>query len=289
MTSAFPYPLATTDWLGANLDQADLRVVDASWRMPGNPAAISDHRKRRIPGSVFFDLDAIADQSSGLPHMLPSPARFAEAAGALGISDGDRVLIYDDAGVFSAARVWWTFRAMGHERASVLDGGLPKWLREGRTTDFGEAGRANAAYGLRALRSLARQSADVRAALQSHSAVVLDARPSSRFSGDAPEPRAGLRSGHMPGARNLPHGLLLTEEGTMKPADRLREVFTSRGVNDATPVIATCGSGVTAAVIALALEVIGHGDTGLYDGSWAEWGRVANDPDLYPVSSSAHD
>lgn len=287
MKTEFPYPLVTTHWLGANLKEPDIRVVDASWRMPGSAPAVADVRKRRIPGAVHFDLDAIADQSSGLPHMLPSQDSFAYAAGKLGVSDADRVVIYDDAGVFSAARVWWTFRAMGHDRVSVLDGGLPKWLREDRAIVAGDEVMTEVAYRPRRPRPLALDHDAVRAALLRKEAVILDARPAARFSGDAPEPRAGLRRGHMPGARSLPHSLLLTEDGTMKPADQLRSQFAARGVGAQTPVIATCGSGVTAAVIALALEVIGQGDNGLYDGSWTEWGRETNDPVRFPVAGGA--
>lgn len=289
MRTAFPYPLAPTGWLAANLGEPDIRVIDASWRMPGGAPAVEEHRNRRIPGAVFFDLDEIADHSSGLPHMLPSPAQFAEAAGALGISARDRVVVYDDAGVFSAARVWWTFRAMGHERVSVLDGGLPQWLREGRAVSAGAALPEKAAYRAGAPRALARNHDDVRGALKSKAAIVLDARPAARFLGQAPEPRPALRRGHMPGAVNLPHSMLLTEDGGMKPAEELRAIFAARGVSDATPVIATCGSGVTAAVIALALEVIGHTDAGLYDGSWTEWGRETNDPSSFAVAAGVND
>lgn len=285
MTIDFPYPLVTTDWLGAALSATDVRVIDASWRMPGAAPAFDDHKKRRIPGAVFFDLDAIADHSTGLPHMLPHQDVFAAAAGRLGVTETDRVVIYDDIGVFSAARVWWTFRVMGHDRVSVLDGGLPKWLREGRPMIADGANVDEARYQPRPSRRPVRDHDAVRAALQSKRTVILDARPAARFTGDAPEPRVGLRRGHMPGARSLPHSLLLTDEGTMKSADELRALFAARAVTHDTPVIATCGSGVTAAVIALALEVLGHAEAGLYDGSWTEWGREMNDPSRFPVTS----
>jgi thiosulfate/3-mercaptopyruvate sulfurtransferase len=289
MSEDLPSPLVTIEWLAANLQEADVRVIDASWRMPGNPPAIDGYRKRRIPGATYFDLDEIADHSSGLPHMLPSPQRFAEAVGGMGVSDADRVVVYDDTGVFSAARVWWTFRAMGHERVAVLDGGLPKWLREGRPVEGGYATENEARYRTPKTRRLARTSGDVRAALSAKSAVVLDARPAARFSGDAAEPRPGLRRGHMPGAVSLPHSLLLADDGTMKPPEELRALFAARGVKKETAVIATCGSGVTAAVIALALEVIGATDIGLYDGSWTEWGRETNDAGLFPVAAGVDD
>lgn len=278
-----PYPLVSTEWLSANIGAADLRIVDASWRMPGNPPARIDFAQRRIPGAVFFDLDEVSDQTTGLPHMLPSPASFAEAAGALGISAGDRLVIYDDAGIFSAARVWWTFRALGHDRVSVLDGGLPKWRREGRAVEAGYPSPAPSRYSGGAGPKLARTHADVRAALGDAASLIFDARPAPRFLAEAPEPRPGLRRGHMPGARNIPHTSVLTADGTMRAPDELRAIFAAEGYSDGRPVIATCGSGVTAAVLALALERIGAGDVGLYDGSWAEWGRETNDPGHFPV------
>jgi thiosulfate/3-mercaptopyruvate sulfurtransferase len=286
MTAFFPYPLAATGWLGDHVDEPDIRVVDASWRMPGNPPAIEEYRQRHIPGASFFDLDDVADRSNDLPHMLPTRNVFADWAGSNGIAASDRVVIYDDAGIFSAARVWWTFRAMGHGAVTVLDGGLPKWLREGRATEAGATRSAGVAYHPAAPRRLSRDHEDVRNALKAESAVVLDARPPARFIGVAPEPRPGLRRGHMPGARNLPHSLLLAEDGTMKPPQELRALFAKRGVDLETPVITTCGSGVTAAVIALALEVIGHANTGLYDGSWTEWGRETNDPSRFPIATA---
>ncbi|MDZ7627524.1 MAG: 3-mercaptopyruvate sulfurtransferase [Parvularculaceae bacterium] len=288
MTPDFPYPLVSTDWLGHALGADDLKIVDASWRLPGNPPARADHRQRRIPGAVFFDLDAVADHATELPHMLPSQADFSAAAGALGIEPIDRVVVYDDTGIFSAARVWWTFRAFGHDRVSVLDGGLPKWLREARATEAGEASLLAVRYEQSGSRSLARTHENVRQALTRQSAIVLDARPAARFSADAPEPRIGLRRGHMPGAQNLPHSLLLSEDGTMKSGEALTALLAERNITLKTPVIATCGSGVTAAVIALALEHLGHGDVGLYDGSWTEWGRETNDVALFPVTAGAN-
>lgn len=287
MDAAFPYPLASTDWLAANLNAGGLRVVDASWRMPGNPPARHDHLQRRIPGAVFFDLDEIADCATDLPHMLPEPEAFAAEVGALGIAAQDRVIVYDDIGVFSAARVWWTFRAMGHDDVSVLDGGLPKWLREGRPADTGEAQPSPVDYSIKSSRALGRSHNDVRRAIEGRSPVILDARPAARFAGEAPEPRPGLRRGHMPGAKSLPHSTLLSADGTMSPVEDLNRFFFARGVGPETPVIATCGSGVTAAVIALALERIGHRRHGLYDGAWTEWGREENDPQVFEVVTGA--
>ena len=285
--NALPYPLVSANWLAANLRATDIRVVDASWRMPGNPPARTEHLKRRIPGAVFFDLDEIADKASGLPHMLPSPERFSEAVGALGIASDHRVIIYDDAGIFSAARVWWTFRALGHDQVSVLDGGLPKWLREGGAVETGEATPSGVRYGAASDRKLSRNHDDVRAALRDATSIVVDARPAPRFDAEAPEPRPGLRRGHMPGARNIPHASVLTGDGTMKRPDDLRAIFEAEGYSPERPVIATCGSGVTAAVLALALEVIGASQVGLYDGSWTEWGRETNDAVRFPVEGAA--
>lgn len=279
----FPYPIASTEWLVDQLGANDLKIIDASWRMPGAPPAIDDHAQRRIPGSVFFDIDEIADRSTALPHMLPSADEFARRTGALGISERDRVIVYDDAGLFSAARVWWTFRALGHDRVSVLDGGLPKWLREKRQVESSIATPAEVQYRLKAPRPLVRNAADVRAVLAEGAGVVLDARPAQRFTGEIAEPRQGLRSGHMPGAVSLPHSRLLTETGELRPLHELAALFRERGVHTDTEVVTTCGSGVTAAVLFLALERLGHQRHALYDGSWTEWGAQSNDPDLFPV------
>lgn len=281
----FPYPLATTDWLAAHLFDDDIKIVDASWRMPGNPPARLDHEKRRIPGAAFFDIDEVADRSTGLPHMHPTADEFAKAAGAMGISQKDRVIIYDDAGIFSAARAWWTFHAMGHETVAVLDGGLPKWLAEKRPIETGAAAPKSVPYSVGAPKRLARSANDVRAFLKKSAGVVLDARPAARFAGEAPEPRPGLRRGHMPGAVSFPHSLLIAETGEMKPLHELAKLFHDRGVHAETDVITTCGSGVTAAVLALALERLGHRRHALYDGSWTEWGAETNDLDLFPVTT----
>lgn len=280
----FPYPLITTERLADMLSDPLLRIVDGSWRMPGNPPAQEEHERRRIPGSVFFDLDAIADRTTGLPHMLPSSDEFAAAVGALGISRDSRVVVYDDQGIFSAARVWWTFRAMGHRDVSTVDGGLPKWLKEGRPTEQGRAAPVAVLYAPAKSAGLARTAAEVREFLNKEVGVVLDARPAARFSGEAAEPRPNLRRGHMPGAVSLPHSLLLTETSELKPLDVLAKLFRARGVHTETEVVSSCGSGVTAAVVSLALERLGHRRHALYDGSWAEWGAETNDPALFPAT-----
>ncbi len=283
----FPYPLVSTDWLADALNAPNVKVVDASWRMPGIPPARLDHEKRRIPGAVFFDIDEIADHSTSLPHMLPPVETFADAVGSLGIGASDRIIVYDDAGLFSAARVWWTFRTLGHERVSVLDGGLPKWRRENRPMAAGKATVEPVAYQIAQLRGYSRSADDVLGMLKNGGGIVLDARPAPRFLGEAAEPRQGLRSGHMPGAVNLPHGLLLTDEGALRPLHELARLFHDRGVHAETHVITSCGSGVTAAVLSLALERLGHRSHGLYDGSWTEWGAASNDPDRFPVETGS--
>ena len=282
--SGLPSPLVSTDWLAENLSA--VKIIDASWRMPGAGDAREDYDQRHIAGAVFFDIDDIADKTTDLPHMLPTPDRFAAAVGAMGISNDDTVIVYDDQGIFSAPRVWWTFRAMGHGPVSVLDGGLKKWLAEGRDL-IGAAPVVQPANYVSSPASHLVRSADlIRSAIVSDcDAQIVDARSADRFLGQAPEPRAGLISGAMPGAKNTPFNLLISEDGTLKAPDALRNVFTAAGVDLGAPAIATCGSGVTAAVIALALESLGHKDWSLYDGSWAEWGKEENDRAAYPVIS----
>ena len=254
--------------------------------MPGAGDAREDYDQRHIAGAVFFDIDDIADKTTDLPHMLPTPDRFAAAVGAMGISNDDTVIVYDDQGIFSAPRVWWTFRAMGHGPVSVLDGGLKKWLAEGRDLT-GAAPVVQPANYVSSPASRLVRSADLirRAIVSDADAQIVDARSADRFLGRAPEPRAGLISGAMPGAKNTPFNLLIDEDGTLKAPDALQNVFTAAGVDLGAPAIATCGSGVTAAVIALALESLGHKDWSLYDASWAEWGKEENDRAAYPVIS----
>lgn len=280
-------PLVSTDWLGQNLDAADLKIINGSWRMPGNGAAIENYHKHHIPHAVFFDIDAIADQNTDLPHMLPSPAQFEMAMGALGIRETDRVVVYDEKGIFSAARVWWTLRAMGHATVAVLDGGLPAWLHEGRPVTTEHTVVTPTAYRAAPVQARCAASDDVHRALADQSASIVDARPADRFDGTAPEPRAGLRSGHMPGARNLPFPQLLTEDGKFRPAAEIRHLFESSGLDLSQPIITSCGSGVTAAILSLALEVIGKHDHAVYDGSWADWGDERHDDATYPVATNS--
>jgi thiosulfate/3-mercaptopyruvate sulfurtransferase len=264
--------VVSTDWLAAHLDDPDIRVVDGSWHMPQakrDPAR--EFAEAHLPGAVFFDVDGIADRSSGLPHMLPSPDVFAKAVGALGIGDGDRVIVYDSRGVVSAARVWWTFRVFGHDAVAVLDGGLPKWRAEGRPLASGPAAPAPRTFRARFRPELVRDVAQVKANLDTRREQILDARSRGRFAGIEPEPRAGLRGGHMPGSLNLPYDDLHAPDGTLRPPAELREAFAAAKVDLARPVVTTCGSGITASVLALALHRIGCPDAAVYDGSWTEW------------------
>ena len=266
-------PLVTTDWLAAHLADPDVRVVDGSWHLPHlkrDPRA--EFAAAHVPGAVFFDIDAISDHSTSLPHMLPAAEEFARAVGALGIGTGDRVVVYDSRGVASAARVWWTFRAFGHDAVTVLDGGLPKWRAEGRPVETGDAAPKARSFTARLRPELVRDANAMRANVTSKGEQVLDARSLGRFAGTEPEPRAGLRSGHIPGSRNLPYDQLYRADGTLAPPDELRKKFEASGMDLAKPIVTTCGSGVTASVLALGLARCGRADVAVYDGSWSEWG-----------------
>lgn len=265
-------PLISTQDLAGYLGEADLRVVDASWFIDGRDARAA-WREAHIPKAVFFDIDEVADTSSPLPHMLPTPEKFAQAAGDLGISETDRIVVYDQHGLFSAARAWWSFRAMGALNVQVLDGGLPIWVKEKRPVESGAFAVRPALFQPRRRPALVRGMAQVEDELAVREQVV-DARPAGRFLGEAPEPRQGLRSGHMPGARNLPFGDLLNADGTMKASPELAALFASAGIDPGRPVTATCGSGVTAAIVALALARLGQESAAIYDGAWAEWGAA---------------
>lgn len=264
--------LVSTDWLEERLGDPAVVPVDGSWYLPdANRDGAAEFLERHIPGAAYFDINAVADRSTILPHMLPSPQDFAEAVGALGIGDGMTVVAYDGAGLFAAARVWWTFRAMGAARVALLDGGLPKWLAEGRPVETGPAARAPASFTPRLDPSAARTADDVAAGLDAGAFQVLDARPAARFRGEAPEPRPGLASGHIPGSLNLPSSQVV-KGGRLADDAELRAMFEAAGVDVTKPVVTTCGSGVTAAILALALESVGAKAAGLYDGSWADWG-----------------
>ena len=262
--------LISTDDLARDFGAPDLRIVDASWHLDGRDAR-AEFEQTRIPGAVFFDLDAVSDHTSGLPHMLPTAAGFAKAMGGLGLSATDRIVVYDTVGLFSAARVWWTFRLMGARDVRVLDGGLPLWQAEGRPTEAGAAPpRSPVPFEPVERRGAVADMATVLAAL-SGDAQIVDARPSLRFKGEASEPRVGLRPGHMPGALNLPFKAVLDDTGRLLSAADLRARFAEAGVTFDRPIITSCGSGVTAAILTLALAELGE-ESAVYDGAWAEWG-----------------
>ena len=263
-------PLISTEELAGLLKEPDLRLVDASWFMDGRDARAA-WRETHIPGAVFFDIDAISDTTSVLPHMLPTPEAFARAVSDLGVADTDHVVVYDQQGLFSAARVWWTFRVMGALKVQVLDGGLPKWVAERRPVESGSSPVSGAVFQARYRPSLVRDYEQIGRELGAGD-QVLDARPGGRFRGEAPEPRQGLKSGHMPGARSLPFGEVLNPDGTMKSTAGLSAAFAAAGIDTSRPVTATCGSGVTAAILALALARLGQETGAVYDGAWAEWG-----------------
>jgi thiosulfate/3-mercaptopyruvate sulfurtransferase len=272
--------LTETDELARELDAPDLVIIDASWHMPAeNRNAYEEYLAEHIPGAIFFDIDEIADTKSGLPHMLPPPEKFSSRMRSMGIGDGSRIVVYDSAGLFSAARVWWTFRVMGVDDVSVLNGGLPKWKREGRPLGSGPP-RSRTARHFTARRNLdlVRDVSDIKALLKDRSAEIVDARAADRFAGKAPEPRPGLRSGHIPGSHNLPYAKLLNKDGTFKTGPEIERLFEEAGVDLTKPVVASCGSGITASVLALGLAEIGHRRAAVYDGSWSEWGADQNLP-----------
>ncbi|MEN3973627.1 3-mercaptopyruvate sulfurtransferase [Emcibacter sp. SYSU 3D8] len=278
MTAAID-PLVSTDWLLEHLEQPDLRIVDASWYMPDqnrNPRA--EYAAEHIPGGVFFDIDEVCDLDNPLPHMLPPPEKFASRMRRLGLGDGNRIVVYDGSGLFSAARVWWMFRVFGHEDVSVLDGGLPKWKAEGKPlADLPEMSRERH-FTARINRTMVREADQIMAHLRDGHEQVLDARSPSRFSAQEPEPRPGIRSGHIPGSRNVHYRTLLNDDGTMLGRDDLRRVFIEAGVDLNKGIVTTCGSGITAAILALGLHMLGHRRVSLYDGSWSEWGSRTDLP-----------
>jgi len=266
-------PLVSTQWLADHLTAPDVRIIDASWHLPtDNRDAAAEYQAAHIPGAVFFDIDEIADLESPLPHMLPHPVKFSARMRKLGLGDGGRFIVYDSSGLFSAPRVWWMMRAMGHDDVAVLDGGLPKWIAEGRPVEDLPPPPRERHFTVRYHSALVSDLNDVRRALETGSKQVIDARPAARFRGEEPEPRPGVRSGHMPGAKSLPWRGLLDAGGALLPAESLRRKFEETGVDLGKPVVTTCGSGVSAAVLALALARLGQPGVPVYDGSWAEWG-----------------
>ena len=280
-----PKTLVSTDWLAAHLNDPDLRIIDASWHMPASGRdAKAEYNDAHIPGARFFDIDAISDKRSALPHMAPPVEMFISRMRAMGIGDGHQVVIYDNSDLHSAARVWWIFRLMGKQDVAVLDGGFAKWQAEGRPTEDMPPIMRDRHMTVQRQAGLVRDVTQVAAASKLGDHAIIDARAPERFRGDAPEPRPGLQAGHIPGSRNLPFGRLYNQDGTMKNPDALRAEFEAAGVDLSKPAITTCGSGVTAATLSLALERIGHRNHSLYDGSWTEWGSF---PDLNIATGDA--
>lgn len=273
MSADDPRTLVSTDWLAAHLRDPDLRVLDASWFLPGSGRdAKAEYNAAHIPGARFFDIDEIADLRSALPHMAPPPEKFISRMRAMGVGDGHQVVVYDSMGIFSAARVWWTFRLMGKTDIAVLDGGFPKWQAEGREIEDMPPVIRDRHITVSRQNHLVKDVTQVAQAAKLGTAEIIDARGAPRFRGEVPEPRPGLRSGHIPGAKNVPYTTVLNPDGTLKQGDALRAAFTEAGVDLSKPAITSCGSGVTAAILALALERMGHRNWALYDGSWSEWG-----------------
>ncbi|HVV43040.1 MAG TPA: 3-mercaptopyruvate sulfurtransferase [Nitrobacter sp.] len=280
MSSTTADPLVSTEWLAAHLGDANVKVIDASFKMPGvTPLPIDDFLAAHIPGAVFFDVDAVSDHASSLPHMYPDAAQFARDVGALGISSEDTVVVYDSGGWVAAPRAWWMFLSFGHANVRVLDGGLKKWRAEGRPVESGQASPKPGKFTASFDPAYVRGKGQLVDNLSAHREQVIDARAANRFEGSVAEPRAGLRSGHIPGSRNLPYNDLFdAATGTMKPLDDLRAAFVGAGLDLARPVVTTCGSGVSAAVLTLALYRLGVRGSALYDGSWSEWGLQGGPP-----------
>ncbi len=270
--------LVETAWLEEHLTAPDIAIVDASWYLPDDerdPRA--EYEAAHIPGAVFFDIDEIADTASDLPHMLPDPVKFSSKVRKLGIGDGQKIVIYDGAGLFSAARVWWMFKTMGAPDVAVLNGGLPKWQAEERPVSDRVERRIERHFTARLDHTAVRDSADIEKAINAGDRLIVDARAAPRFKGDAPEPRPGVRPGHIPGSVNLPYGDLLNSDGTLRANDDIAQRFQDAGWQPGTHITTTCGSGVTAAILSLGLAVLGEPKGDLYDGSWADWG---SDPKL---------
>ena len=268
-----PKTLVSTDWLAEHLKDPDLRILDASIYLPGvDRDGRTEYDAVHIPGARFFDIDDVSDGRSDLPHMVPPIDKFMSRVRAMGVGDGHQIVVYDGSGLFSAARVWWLFRIMGQSNIAVLDGGLPKWIAEGREVEDLAPVIRDRHMTVRFQNQMVRDVTQVSSASKLGTSQIVDARAAGRFSGELPEPREGLRSGHIPNSRNVPFTDLLNDDKTMKTLDQTRAIFENAGVDLKRPIITTCGSGVTAAVLGLALERMGHDMWSLYDGSWTEWG-----------------
>jgi len=279
MPLSMPPVLVSTEWLATHMIAPDVRIVDASWYLPqAGRNARAEYDAAHIPDAHFIDIDDLSDPASPYPHMLPPTEMFASRMRKLGLGDGLRIVVYDGAGLFSAARVWWMFRAMGHEDVAVLDGGLPKWVAEGRPVTDDPPRLRDRHVTARLNHTVIRDADQVAVNISSAREQALDARSAGRFHARDPEPRPGVRGGHVPGSINLPYTDVLNADGTMKPVEDLRAIFAARGISMTKPVITMCGSGVTAAILMLALYHVGHRQVSVYDGSWAEWGARADLP-----------
>ena len=274
-----PKVLVSTDWLSTRLSDPEIRILDATWYLPNvDRDAKAEYDQSHIPNARFFDIDEVSDHRSDLPHMVPPVEKFMSKVRKLGVGDGHQIVIYDSHGLFSAARVWWLFKVMGQKNVAVLDGGLPKWLREGRTVDSSPPLIRDRHMFVKYHDEMVKDVTQVSSASKLGDFEILDARSAGRFRGEEPEPRPGLRAGHIPGSKNIFYGDLLNEDGTLKSQDELVEHFKAKAVKLDKPVITSCGSGVTAAIINLALDRIGKTDHALYDGSWTEWGMYPTVP-----------
>lgn len=277
MPQSDPKTLVSTDWLAKHLKDPDLRILDASWYMPDmNRDAKAEYDAAHIPGARYFDIDEIADLRSDLPHMMPPVEKFMSRVRAMGVGDGHQIVVYDGMGLFSAARVWWMFRLMGHKDIAVLDGGLPKWRAEGHPTEDMPPVIRDRHMTVSRQAHMIKDVTQVAAASKLGDYEIIDARSAERFRGEVEEPREGLRSGHIPNSKNLPFGNLLNADGTLKSPDDMRALFEAANVDLKKPAILSCGSGVTAAILALALERMGHDRHAVYDGSWSEWGMYSD-------------
>lgn len=278
--------IVETSWLEEHLSAPDLVILDCTWHLPtAKRDAKAEYLAEHIPGAIFFDIDDFSDEKSNLPHMLPSTVKFASRMKKMGIGDGARIVVYDTYGLFSAARVWWTFRAMGHDDVAVLNGGLKKWKAEGRPLEDGPPiKRTERHYTPRLNAELIRDIDDMQSYVASGKMQIVDARSAGRFAGTEPEPRPGLRGGHIPGSCSVPSTTILNPDGTLRSREELLDIFQKAGIDPRNPVVTTCGSGVTAAMLSLALAVIGQTNAGVYDGSWAEWGQEGR---TTPVAAGA--